>query len=104
MTPGFICTHLTQDLRLVQPPLVVEHDHPVDETDTGWGVYCGGGPHANAELKIVNLDRYIAQDPALQELVHTLPTGFIARRTASDQPWTIERITPEEEAAPAPAA
>lgn len=101
MRPGFICTHLSPkgQTELVQRPLVVEHDLPVDETDTGWGFFCNEvGLHHNAELKIVDLDRYVAQDPTLHEVLD-MPEGYHAYRAGVDQPWVIEPLPPEEEAA-----
>ncbi len=99
MRPGFICTHVlseTDRLKLGSPVRVVQHDAPVEEGDSGWVLTCGSGqPHSNDELRIVDLDRYIDQDPALQELRATLPEGQVAWRSAPGQPWVIEAIRDE---------
>lgn len=102
MRPGFICTHILSPDgmpdELARPPLVVEHDLPADETDTGWGFFCNEvGLHKNAELRIVDLDRYVAQDPTLQEVLN-MPKGYLAHRAGVGQPWIIEPLPPEQEA------
>lgn len=103
MRPGFICTHIlspdgTPD-GLARPPQVVEHNEPVDENDSGWGLYCNEvGLHENAELRIVDLDRYIAQDPTLQQVLE-MPEGHHAYRATADQPWVIEPLPAEPQAA-----
>lgn len=93
MRPGFLCTHVANGSR---PARYVQHDEPVREPDSGWLVACGLDEHQDSELLVVDLDRYLDQDPELQQLRVTLAEGWMATRDAPGDPWVQEPIPPEE--------
>ena len=77
--------------------MVVHHEEPVRDPDSGFLFFCGDQVHETSELRIVDLDRFIANDAALGDLRDSLALGQCARRTAPDQPWLIEALPPDPE-------
>lgn len=92
MLPGFVCTHVDRG----DKPLILEHAVPVNDLDSGWGLYCGQDQHQDTDLLVVDVDRYLNQDPELQQLRVTLAEGWMATRDAPGDPWVQEPI-PEDE-------
>lgn len=84
---GFICTHVAEQ---GAPVCLVEHSEPIDEIDSGWGIYCGASEHTNEELRITDLDRFAELDRDLAGLFTSTPQGSIAWRSARSQKWVIE--------------
>jgi hypothetical protein len=95
MLPGVICDHVGS--QGVAACLVV-HDAPRDDKLTGWQVTCGADRHAPAELRVVDLEAYIERD-RLQDLRELLQEGHRASRGAPGQPWLVEPLHVEDEAA-----
>ena len=95
MRPGFTCIHVLEGA----PVLCVEHDAPIDQTVTGWGVYCAARRHENPELRLVDLDAVPAAAQALAEHDSTLAEGHMATRTTAGDPWLVLPIPAEDEAA-----
>lgn len=96
MLRGVICDHVGSQ---GAAPCLVVHDAPVSAEQTGWQVTCGVEPHAAAELRLVDLDGYIERDRALQDLRELLREGHRASRGAPGQPWLVEPLHAEDEAA-----
>ena len=84
---GFICIHVAEQ---GAPVCLVEHSAPLDELDSGWGIYCGADGHPDSELRITDLERFKGLDPDLRHLLNTTPEGNIAWRESKDQPWKVE--------------
>ena len=59
---GFICTHVAEQ---GAPVCLIEHSEPIDEIDSGWGIYCGAAEHSNDELRITDLERFTGLDSDL---------------------------------------
>jgi hypothetical protein len=84
---GFICTHVAEQ---GAPVCLIEHSEPIDEIDSGWGIYCGAAEHSNDELRITDLERFTGLDSDLAGLFASTPQGSIAWRSSRNQAWVIE--------------
>lgn len=96
MLPGLICKHVDRSNAAGAPVLLVCKTEPVGENDTGLEVYCGG-EHTSEDYLFINLDRVIATDASVGEMLEALEEGQLAHRSAPDQPWVVEPIPPEDD-------
>jgi hypothetical protein len=73
----------------------------ISATDDGdLQILCIGGQHQTAgEAAWVHLHHLLDRDPSIREALDVLELGLFAYRTATDQPWVIEHLPPEEHAA-----
>lgn len=94
MMPGLVCKHVSRENA---PALLVCHQTPESAGDSGFLIACGADGHGLKDWLVADLDKRL-QAPEMQEL-RTLEEGQQATRTAPDQPWVIEPLPPEEEAA-----
>lgn len=101
MLPGLACKHVREQLVSGQPVLFVCRTEPVDEDDTGLEVYCGQEAHSPEDCVLINLDRVVAVDASVGEMLEALEEGQQAHRSAPGQPWVVEPIPPEDDQAAA---
>lgn len=94
MLPGAICDHVGSQ---GAPVCVVAHD-AADEDLSGWQLLCHAA-HTEHNIRLTDLERFFAADPAVQALRDTLPEGHMATRTAPGLPWVVVPMPAEEEAA-----
>jgi hypothetical protein len=90
---GFICIHVAEQGAAV---CLVEHGDPIDELDSGWGIYCGAPEHKNEEIKITDLERFTGLDRDLPSLLASTPLGNIAWRSSKGQPWVLQPAEVQE--------
>lgn len=101
MLPGAVCDHVGSQ---GAPVCVVAHGtadpvlSEIMEDLSGWQLLCGGRDHAVINIRLTDLDRFFAEDPALQELRMTLQEGHMATRSAAGLPWVVVLMPAEDEA------
>lgn len=95
---GFVCKHVASEGHPGVAALCIFHHKPVDETDSGLELVCGA-EHGVGDYQLVNLDPVVAADPSIGEVLDSLQEGYQATRSAPAQPWLIEPLPAEDEAA-----
>lgn len=93
MLPGVVCDHVGSQ---GAPVCVVAHDAPSDLS--GWQLLCHA-EHSERNVRLTDLDRFFAEDPALQALRTTVPEGHMASRSAPGLPWVVVPLPAEDAAA-----
>ena len=80
------CCHALHE----KAPIVwVSHDH-----DGEYSIACTGRHRSETELSIVCANTFGEE---IFQLLDGLDFGQVARRSALDQPWTIEALPPDDE-------
>lgn len=76
------CDHVVRERVTI---LRVARDEPMDESDSGWQVHCGGS-HTEADGCVISVKALLMLDPTLQPFLSS-PAGTVLERAGVADKW-----------------